>query len=288
MRISLSSITDVGKEREVNEDAFTNSPDLEKQSWDINTTNGLVPMGKWGCLSVVADGIGGSNAGDVASRIAMETVQRMFASKDVEKAVETNGCQELLSKTVVEVDNAICQHVEDNPDTIGMGTTIVMAWLVEGKAHIAWCGDSRCYVYNPLKGLHLLTHDHSYVQQQVDEGKMTQQEAFFSQENNIITHGLGNCDVDKTPELIEYRMNVGDILLLCTDGLCGYCTDQQMTVCLKTHYCDLDVICADLLEMALAAGGYDNICISLLMMAEDDSIPKYHIPFWKKIWNMFN
>lgn len=287
MRISISSLTDVGKEREANEDAFINCPDLNIPSWDVATTKGFVSLGKCGCLTVVADGIGGSNAGDVASRIAMETVRQMFAPGDVEKAVETNTCRDLLSRTISEADQAICRHVERFPDTMGMGTTIVMAWLVQDKVHIAWCGDSRCYVYNPSKGLQLLSHDHSYVQQQVDEGKMTRQDAFFSSENNIITRGLGDCDIDNTPEFAEHRMMVGDVLLLCTDGLCGYCTDGQIAESLAAHYCDMDATCAQLLSKALAAGGYDNICISLLAYAEDDSVPKFHVPWWKRILSLF-
>ena len=191
MKINISATTDVGCNRENNEDAFAFCPDLSDPDWRQKHTGGYLPLGSQGALLIVADGMGGANAGEVASAVAIDSISRTFSPKAIENA--TNDDQkicELLTTAIKDADKAVNMHMIDHPETAGMGTTIVLCWVKGDKAYTAWCGDSRCYIYND-KGLQPLTKDHSYVQELVDRGEITEEEAFTHPDNNVITRGLG-------------------------------------------------------------------------------------------------
>ena len=126
----------------------------------------------------MADGMGGTNAGEVASAVAIDSIGKTFTPEAVDKAASDDSkIRELLTTAIKDADKAINQHMVDHPETAGMGTTIVLCWVKDDKAYTAWCGDSRCYLYND-KGLKPLTKDHSYVQELVDRGEITEEEAF--------------------------------------------------------------------------------------------------------------
>jgi len=270
MKIKIVSITDRGLERTNNEDAFVFCPDLSLQDWTQSETPAYIPLNEYGAVSVVADGMGGANAGDVASAIATESIRQTFSKSNVEHALKANDVDNFLRYCIKNADDAINRKMCEDPDTRGMGTTIVVCWMVDAAAHIAWCGDSRCYVFNPFTGLKMLTKDHSLVQELIDSGEITEKEAFTHPDNNIITRGLGDVDSQSTPDVISYSLNPNDTLLLCSDGLCGYCTNKEIERVMKANYIDVMKCRDELMKHALDSGGYDNICISIASIISDE------------------
>lgn len=264
MEINIESVCDIGSERANNEDAVAVCPDLENQDWESKGTNDYIPLCSLGALAVVADGMGGANAGEVASSLAINSIRNLFGEKNLTEITKSDSnINKFLRENIAKANEAIMNYVSTSPDAIGLGTTIVLAWFVNGKAHIAWCGDSRCYCFNPNSGLKLLTKDHSLVQEMVDNGEIKSEEAFGHPDNNIITRCLGDVDTITEPEIITYDVKDGDIFLLCSDGLCGYCRDSLTEKTLYRHYDDLKKCQTSLLDIALDAGGQDNISIAL-------------------------
>ena len=274
MKIKIVAVTDIGKERTNNEDAYIICPDLSQQDWSHSETPTYIPLNEYGSLLVVADGMGGANAGEVASSIATKSIRRSFSKENVEYAIKNNSIENLLVSCIKYADESINQKIYDDPDTDGMGTTIVVCWVFCGVAYIAWCGDSRCYVYNVFKGLKLLSKDHSLVQELIDKGEITEKEAFTHPDNNVITRGLGDVNSQSHPDIIKYSINPNDILLLCSDGLCGYSTNKEIEHVLDANCSDIMKCRDELLKLALDAGGYDNISISLASLIDDQqSVP---------------
>ena len=272
MKINISAITDIGRQRENNEDACAYCPDIDHPSWPGKSMTGYKPLGSNGSFIVVADGMGGPNAGEVAAAIAIDCVKKTFSDTAVTStaAKKDDDAKALMHQTIVEADKAINQRIIDDPDTAGMGTTIVLCWIMPGKAHVAWCGDSRCYLYNEDGGLQPLTKDHSYVQELVDRGDITAEEAFNHPDSNIITRGLGDFDAAVQPDIITVKVSPGDTLLLCSDGLCGYNTDSQIEQVIKESDGSATQSTDQLLRLALDAGGYDNISIAVASVIDDD------------------
>lgn len=262
MNIKLTSVCDIGKERANNEDAVAVCPDLSKRDWDGDGISEYIPLGESGALLIVADGMGGANAGEVASSLAIESVKKTFA-RSLVSSVSEKEADELLREAVLKANEAIMDYVATDPDSIGLGTTIVMLWLIGESAYIAWCGDSRCYCFNPDDGLRLLTKDHSYVQELVDKGELSEKEAFSHPDGNIVTRCLGDVEALTEPEFRSYAVRPGDIFLLCSDGLCGYCKDKEIGRVMLRDYENLEQCRNTLLDLALGAGGYDNISIAL-------------------------
>ena len=155
-------------------------------------------------------------------------------------------------------------------DTGGRGASIGICGVVGEKAHVAWCGDSRCYVHHPEAGLRRLTKDHSLVQELVDKGEITEDEAFNHPDNNIITRGLGDFQTQAKADIITYDLHPNDTILLCSDGLCGYCADPDIEKTINSHYVDASLCRDKLLNQALDVGGYDNIAIVLASVIGDN------------------
>ena len=245
--IKLAAGTNVGLVRKNNEDNFVVNRDLCQSEWIIPQSIEPISLGRYGSILVVADGMGGTNAGEVASAIAIETVQNAFTPENLGDIVTQEGIvtseeavEEFLSRTVKTADLNIVNVSKEDSSTQGMGTTIVIAWILNDKAYICWCGDSRCYVFNGNSGFCRLSKDHSYVQDLVDQGKLKD----------------------------------GDTLLLCSDGLCGLCHDEEIMQIIEENQDDL-MTCKDrLIEAALEAGGYDNITIVLCHIMLQDTEPK--------------
>ena len=274
MKIKLSARIDVGKERDNNEDALLYCPDLSQQKWtDTAEPAPYEPLGELGSLLIVADGMGGANAGEVASSLAIETVKAHFTTLHVQEALkaEDAGIAVLLKDAIIDADKTINRHMSTNLETQGMGTTIVICWVLkDGKAHVAWCGDSRCYVYNPRTGLRRLTKDHSLVQEMIDRGEITEEEAFNHPDNNIITCGLGYFQAYPNPDIITCDLKANDTVMLCSDGLCGYCTDDDIQRVFAAEYVETDGCCQKMLDRALDAGGADNIAIVMASLIGDE------------------
>ena len=267
MRISISATTHPGHERDNNEDAFILCPDLTHPQWTTDTATLRQPLSPLGALILVADGIGGFNAGEVASAIAAQSVADTFTPESVNQAIATpEASTALLRQAIANAHEAINQHIINDFHTVGMGTTIVLAWVQPQHTHIAWCGDSRCYLYTPSTGLKPLTHDHSYVQQLIDQGDITPEEALTHPDNNIITRALGDVDCSTEPEVTTLPTQVGNTLILCTDGLSGYITDPTILRTVEATHRN-PAQCRDaLLQLALDAGGHDNIAIAVAQL----------------------
>lgn len=176
MKINISAKSDIGLERANNEDAFLFCSDLKEQNWN-ELTNKYIHVGNFGTIAVVADGMGGAKAGEVASKLALETIKKHFNVKNL-NSIHSKDIPTFLIESIELANESIIKHVDSDPETIGMGTTIVLIWLIGQKAYIAWCGDSRCYVFNPKKGLIKLTKDHSYVQELIDKGQISIKESY--------------------------------------------------------------------------------------------------------------
>lgn len=269
MNINFAAITDVGIERTNNEDAVIICSNIENQNWGVTSENTFLPLGKYGSLMIVADGMGGVNAGEIASAIAIDSLRKYFSIDNLCCNITDKIAYNKLTEAIQLANKAIMEYVVTDSNATGLGTTIVVTWIIENKAFIAWCGDSRCYCYNQNTGLKQLTKDHSYVQKLIDEGKITKKEAFNHPDNNIITKCLGDVDSETEPDIITYNINEGDILLVCSDGLCGYCDDKTIEKTLLYNFDNLQQCKDNLLQLALKAGGQDNITIALCATLPD-------------------
>lgn len=262
--------------RENNEDNFTVCPDLIKNEWILPADHQqVIPLGSYGCVMVVADGMGGQNAGEVASAIAIKTVQDMFAPEHLPADVldKPDAIKSFLKKVISECDIRIKRTTKTDPSTSGMGSTIVMAWLIGNKLYIAWIGDSRAYSFIKGKGIARLSKDHSYVQQLVDAEAISEEEAMTHPNSNIITRSLGDTSQKAKADVIEYDIEDGQVILLCTDGLCGVCRDEIIGGIIEEEENDLQKCKEKLTTAALAAGGSDNITISLMQIKTSSAVP---------------
>lgn len=273
VKFKLAAGTNVGLIRQNNEDNFVVCSDLSTSNWLIPQVDDSADLGKYGALLVVADGMGGANAGEVASAIAVETIQSHFVPEQLEEVVANDkSIQEFMKEVVKSADLNILHHSQEDSSTQGMGTTVVMAWIINDKAYVCWCGDSRCYVLNKRNGLIQLSKDHSYVQELVDKGDLDPDLMHDHPLSNVITRCLGDSDNRANPETRIYQLHNGDIIMLCSDGLCGLCHDSEiLDVMIKFHENPME--CKnELISAALSAGGYDNVTVALcnIEMEEDE------------------
>ncbi|MDO4160458.1 MAG: protein phosphatase 2C domain-containing protein [Prevotellaceae bacterium] len=281
-----------------NEDNFTVCPDLTLNEWMVPSDEQTpIQLGKLGCIMVVADGMGGQKAGEVASAIAIDTVQEMFSPTNLPADVleKPDNIKKYLKKVISEADLRVKKHSHEYSDTAGMGSTIVIAWILDNKAYIAWLGDSRAYSYIPNEGIGRLSKDHSYVQKLVDAGTLTEEEAMVHQNSNIITRSLGDTLQRAKPEVMEYTLSKGEVILLCSDGLCGYCLDGEIGGIIERNEDNLKHCKDELTSAALEAGGSDNITIALFQVVEIDAIKSLenkNKPILRKharkVWNAVN
>lgn len=244
--IELAGGTDVGLIRQNNEDNFI-----------------ISDYGEYGALLGVADGMGGENAGEVASAIAIETIKRQFSSKQLKDIVkDDNGISSFMEDVVKEADLMIYNRSLNDESTRGMGTTIVMAWIINNKAYVCWCGDSRCYVFNKQNGLIQLSKDHSLVQELVDKGELTAELMHDHPLSNIITRCLGDTS-HAHPDTCIFQLHNDDIIMLCSDGLCGICHDDIIQETMNLYQDNLMKCKEQLIATALSAGGFDNVTVAL-------------------------
>lgn len=269
--IKIFAGTNVGL-RDNNEDNFTVCSDLQSGSWTIPTDHQQVlSLGNMGCLLLVADGMGGQNAGEVASAIAVQTVEALFSFEALSSICldDDNQVRQYLLNGIEKADARIKAYAHDHAETSGMGSTLVMAWILKGVAHVAWIGDSRAYAVMPSKGIARLTKDHSFVQGLVDKGQITEEEAMTHPNSNIITRSLGDMSQRARGDVVSYSLHNGEVILLCSDGLCGVCSDAVIGGIVEDYVADLQQCKEQLTNAALRAGGSDNITIALAQYFDD-------------------
>ncbi len=256
-----------------NEDNYQVDENLADDRWGF-TADKEISLGEKGALLVVCDGMGGMNAGEVASAIAVATIKEWFdKEKLTAKILESPASiQRFLVDAIQAADEAIKADGKANPEHEGMGSTIVMAWLLGKKVYVGWCGDSRAYRYNPKTGLQRLSHDHSYVQELVDAGKLTEELAFDHPNNNIITRSLGDPRGKAQPDTKEYDLCNEDIIMLCSDGLCGCLRDNEIEEVIRQHQTSMQECRDALWEADEIAGWHDNVTIALAQIISGGAI----------------
>jgi serine/threonine protein phosphatase PrpC len=247
-----------------NEDNYLSSDNLAGGAWRF-TTDEVVPLGEKGVLLVVCDGMGGMNAGEVASATAVESVKEWFSPGRLGE--EVTGSAEAITRhareAIVAADARVKKEAWEDEEKEGMGTTIVLAWVIGESVFVGWCGDSRAYRFRPDDGLEQLSHDHSYVQELVDAGKLDPGLAFDHPLGNIITRSLGESTRAARPDVKEYPLRDGDILLLCSDGLCGVLRDREIEAVIRENQSSMEGCRDALWEAAREAGWHDNVTIGL-------------------------
>ena len=201
----------------------------------------------------VSDGMGGHQAGEIASQLAVETLREMLTGNhsDPESA---------LSSAFIEANNAVHTRASMNDEMYGMGCTLVAAILEKDRFIAANIGDSRLYHFDGKK-LRQVTHDHSFVAELVRRGAITPEEAKTHPRRNLITRAVGT-EMRVFADIFTCDWEKGDILLLCSDGLCGVLDDTEMAAFLR-NCTDLEATCAALIQRALVAGSSDNITVVL-------------------------
>lgn len=223
---------------------------------------------------ILADGMGGYNAGEVASGMAT-----MLLSSEMENAFATSLPHELDEETgqrfarrclleKIAVANAAIYHTaESQPQYAGMGTTLVAALFCDNQLTVAHIGDSRLY---RLRGeeFSLLTRDHSFLQEQIDSGVLSVEEARFSQNKNLVTRALG-VDPDVEAEIQDYDVQPGDIYLLCSDGLNDMVEDEEIQLTLHMLSANLELAATQLVQMANDNGGRDNVSVILVKVLRE-------------------
>ncbi|MEO5890899.1 MAG: Stp1/IreP family PP2C-type Ser/Thr phosphatase, partial [Ferruginibacter sp.] len=254
--LEVAAKTNTGMVREANEDNFVVTRDCTQEVW-------IVPKESYvnsdaGTVLVVADGMGGLNAGEVASKIAVDSMKEEL-TKLRSTAIEDKNIKSLLTNAIINAHKKIAKTGKDDPETEGMGSTIVVAWINDDKAHIGWVGDSRCYVCRNGK-LMQLSKDHSYVQSLIDKGELTREQAFLHPESNIIMQSLGDSDHAPKPDYIAFSLANDDVLVLCSDGLNSMVRDDVIE-----KIVDENKSLADgtqmLIDEANHEGGHDNITV---------------------------
>jgi PPM family protein phosphatase len=213
-------------------------------------------------LFVIADGMGGARAGEVASRLAVESFTRgIDAAAEPERA---------LARLVREANTRIYERSHERPEEAGMGTTLTALYVGEDEVSLAHVGDSRAYRMRDGR-LERLTDDHSLVDEMIREGRLTPEEAFEHPQRSVITRALGNeSDVDV--DTFSVRALPGDVYLLCSDGLTDMVGEEELTRLLRKRVSRLRDVGEELIGAANEAGGRDNITV-VLVRVEDVHAP---------------
>ncbi len=257
--------------RSQNQDNYWVCPDLTKWDASIDKVLGTdedVELSEKGALLVVADGMGGMNAGEVASDLVVKGIKKKFSNIPDSILYDEEKIQNFIREAIVESDVSIKMYAKEHREAEGLGSTIVLLWLLDGRAFCGWCGDSRIYRFNPNNELVRLSHDHSYVQSLVDEGKITEDEAFEHPDGNIISKALGDSGKKADPEIRVYDVYSRDVFLLCSDGLCGLLQDTEINdVIQETCTSSKDSLDA-LWKKGEKAGWSDNATIDLLCVVD--------------------
>jgi serine/threonine protein phosphatase PrpC len=252
LRLEVAELTDVGRRRDSNEDNLTR----------------LVPkdskiMEHKGAIFVVADGMGGHAAGEVASEIAVETIREEYYESEQEDVPEA------LIQVIKQANQVIYDRATEQAGRAGMGTTCIVAVVRGALAYLANVGDSRAYLVRDGQ-IRQLTHDHSWVAEQVRAGMLTDEQARTHAHRNVITRALGT-QPEIQPDLFIQPLQDGDLLLLCTDGLSGCVSDEEINRILNSS--SLEESVRVLIAQANEQGGPDNITAVLIRAVEVPPLP---------------
>jgi len=239
------SKTDVGMVRDVNQDYVFVSD---------------TPIGSLPNLLIVADGMGGHKAGEYASRFATEVV------KDEISQSREESPEAIMTQAIITANKKLREAAEQDKRLHGMGTTLVVAAVIDKTLYFANVGDSRLYLIN--NGIKQLSKDHSLVQEMVRLGGINQEEAKHHPDKNIITRAVGGREKVEV-DFFEYRLKIGDTILMCTDGLSNMVEDEEILGIVRSSRDVVEAV-EQLIESAKENGGSDNIGVIVAQPFADE------------------
>ena len=258
VQVRVFGKTDLGRNRDHNEDTFLVA-DLSTGNASLQPDVRRHEIGARGSLFIVADGMGGAAAGELASAMAADLIYRHMATA---WASDTDTSPEQFAhrmREAVELANGqIYTYAREHPDVRGMGTTVTAAGMFGGHLYLTQVGDSRAYLVRGTEAVQL-TKDQSLMQRLVDAGELTADEAEQSERRNIILQALGPDPRIKV-DLTHQPIRRDDILILCSDGLSGVVRKEEFATMAREHT-DLPALCSALVDLANARGGPDNITV---------------------------
>lgn len=233
-------LTDVGVKREKNEDTIS------------------IPLENEGIkLFILADGMGGANAGEKASSIATETIRDYIRLNFIKIERTKEEIEKIIRKAMIEANRKVFELSTEYQEYKGMGTTVVVVLIYRGRLYIGHIGDSRVYRLRQAV-LRQLTKDHSYVQELLRQGTITAEEAKNHPQKNVLVKALG-CDRDIEPDVITKGFVKGDVILMCSDGLTNMVEDKEIYEIIMKNTSDLKIACKMLIDTANQNGGVDNV-----------------------------
>ena len=219
-----------------------------------------------GNLIAVADGMGGHAGGEVASAIAINTLQQLLPVIS-DKTIDQDSRADLFLNISYEVDAEILRVSKEKPELSGMGTTLTALSLSENQVELLHIGDSRCYRWRDNK-LEKLSYDHTVMQELLDQGRLTPEEVFDHPQRSLLTQALmGDSGID--PVLMSYEIKSGDKFLLCSDGLTNVLSELELTKIIKGT--SEDKLLDELIKETKAKGAPDNITVVWASVLESDS-----------------
>lgn len=243
-----------------------------------------VPCG----LAVLADGMGGYNAGEVASGMATALLgaelKKAFdiRSPDARDASGKSWAHVALENEIAHTNSVIYRAAQSQPQYAGMGTTLVISVFHNNKLTVAHIGDSRMYRLRD-GAFEQITRDHSLLQEQIDSGLLTREQARYSRNKNLVTRAVG-VDAEVLPEIHDYDVLPGDIYLLCSDGLNDMVEDDEIGMALGMLSANIEVCATQLIQMANDNGGRDNV--SVILVKVKSGYPAAH-GWWQRFLAWF-
>jgi len=267
--LQSASLTDPGRVRDHNEDCIESRPEIG--------------------LFVLADGMGGYNAGEVASGMATSLIsdglQEAWNPGDVQRLSREEAkalSEKLIREQIGRANNAIFTTSQNNPECAGMGTTLVVCLFYDNFLTVAHIGDSRLY---RLRGetMEQVTRDHSLLQEQLDSGLITPEEAKLSQNKNLVTRALG-IDPTVDAEIHVYETQTDDSYVLCSDGLSDMVEDEEIRLTMITLKQNPNLTVQQLIQAANDNGGRDNISAMLIRVAEPYGVPRGWLARFKALF----
>jgi PPM family protein phosphatase len=260
IRIQVFGKTDLGKTRDHNEDCFLVA-DLTREEASLQPSVREHAVGERGSLLVVADGMGGAAAGELASAMATEAIySQLLRAWGGEREVTPQRFAYRLKEAVEVANSRIYAYAKTHPEARGMGTTTTAVGVLADHVYVTQVGDSRAYLIRDGRA-HQLTRDQSLMQRLVEAGELTEEEAAQSERRNIILQALGP-DPKVKVELTHQDVRRGDVVVLCSDGLSGQVKKEEIAELVGAEP-ELQVACDRLVTLANERGGPDNITVIL-------------------------
>lgn len=275
MEIIFVGKTDQGLSRPHNEDYFAISQDITSGTWKPTIEEPVV-LNDSPAVFIVADGMGGEEAGEVASQLAVDTIKSRIAIK-AGYGLEGTALAESLRSEFQNAHRSILADAKQNPSRQGMGTTLSLLYLHKGKATAVWSGDSRIYRFLPAREggepvLKMVTRDHSFVWQMVEKGMLSPEEARTHPQSNIITQCLGDPNNPPKPESATFDPIAGEKILLCSDGLNSMLSDREIATIMDAGL-PVGELADHLIAAANGKGGADNITVVICEISRSDNVP---------------